>query len=252
MTEIISIISGKGGVGKTTLVSNLAVALTKIKAKVLVIDGNVTGANLGIHLGVPSVYPISLNDVLNKDAFITQAIYRHSSGFNIIPASLNSLGANSAMLKHILYDILGDYDFILIDAAAGVNKEMTSAIEASDSCIIITNPELPALSNALLAKKVANTHNIPIKGVVINKTTNDKYEVQIKDITEFLELPIIGTINDHRKVRESIAIGKPILEHKPHNSSSYSIRCISHKITGLDAPKRTVMDSMKGFLDDMR
>ena len=78
MTEIISIISGKGGVGKTTLVSNLAVSLTKTNAKVLVIDGNVTGANLGIHLGVPSVYPVSLNDVLNKNAFITQAIYRHS------------------------------------------------------------------------------------------------------------------------------------------------------------------------------
>ncbi|MCK5594294.1 MAG: cell division ATPase MinD [Candidatus Aenigmarchaeota archaeon] len=252
MTEIISIISGKGGVGKTTLVSNLAVSLTKTNAKVLVIDGNVTGANLGIHLGVPSVYPVSLNDVLNKNAFITQAIYRHSSGFNIIPASLNSLGANSQALKHMLYDILGNYDFILIDAAAGVNKEMTSAIEASDSCIIITNPELSALSNALLAKKIAEKHNIPIKGVVINKITNDKYEVQTKDITEFLELPIIGTINDHRKVRESIAIGKPIIEHRPRNSSSYSIRCISHKIAGLEEPKRTIIDSMKGFIDDIR
>ncbi|MCK5452598.1 MAG: AAA family ATPase, partial [Candidatus Aenigmarchaeota archaeon] len=91
MTEIISVVSGKGGVGKTTLVSNLAVALTKLGGKVLVIDGNVSGANLGIHLGVPSVYPVSLNDVLHKDAFITQAIYRHASGFNIIPASLNAL-----------------------------------------------------------------------------------------------------------------------------------------------------------------
>ena len=62
----------------------------------------------------------------------------------------------------------------------------------------------------------------------------------------------MGTIKDHRKVRESIAIGKPIIEHKPSNSSSYSIRCISHKIAGLKEPKRTIIDSMKGFIDDIR
>ncbi len=252
MTEIISIVSGKGGVGKTTLVSNLAVALTRLGGKVLVIDGNVSGANLGIHLGVPSMYPVSLNDVLNRDAFITQAIYRHASGFNVIPASLNSLGANSNMLKHMLFDILGDYDHILIDASAGVNKEMRSALEASDSCIIITNPELPALSNALLAKKEAQSLNIPIKGIVINKSTEQKYEVSDKDITDFLELPVIGKVKDHRKVRESIAIGKPILVHKPHNTSSFGIITIAHKISGIETPKRTIIDSLKGFIDDIR
>ncbi|MCK5042449.1 MAG: cell division ATPase MinD [Candidatus Aenigmarchaeota archaeon] len=252
MTEIISVVSGKGGVGKTTLVSNLAVALTKLGGKVLVIDGNVSGANLGIHLGVPSVYPVSLNDVLHKDAFITQAIYRHASGFNIIPASLNALGANSQRLKHVMYDILGDYDAILIDASAGVNKEMKSALEASDSCIIITNPELPALSNALLAKKEAQKLNIPIKGIVINKSTGQKYEVNDKDVIDFLELPVLGKIKDHRKVRESIAIGKPILEHRPHNTSSYGIRTIAHKISGIEPPKRTIIDSLKGFIDDIR
>ncbi len=252
MAEIISVVSGKGGVGKTTLVSNLAVALTKINRNVLVIDGNVSGANLGIHLGVPSVYPVSLNDVLHKNAFITQAIYRHASGFNIIPASLSALGANSQRLKHTLYDILGDYDIILIDASAGVNKEMRSALEASDSCIIITNPELPALSNALLAKKEAIKLNIPIKGIVINKSTEQKYEVKDKDIIDFIELPMLGKIKDHRKVKESIAIGKPILEHRPHNTSSHNIREIAHKISGIEPPKRTIIDSLKGFIDDIR
>ena len=252
MTEIISVISGKGGVGKTTLVSNLAVALTKIHRNVLVIDGNVSGANLGIHLGIPHAHPISLNDVLNKDSFITQAIYRHPSGFNIIPASLNALGANSKMLKHTLYDILGHYEFILIDAAAGINTEMESALKASDSCIIITNPELPALSNAILAKKAAQEHKIQIKGVVINKAENNKIDVSDKDIIDFLELPILGKINEHRKVRESIAIGKPIVEHKPLNISSHGIRSIAHKISGEDPPKRTAIDSVKGYIDDIR
>ncbi len=252
MTEILSIISGKGGVGKTTLVSNLAVALTKQDSRVLVIDGNVTGANLSIHLGVPSVYPVSLNDVLNNDAYITQAIYRHSTGFNIIPASLTSLGADSKRLKHMLYDILGDYDYILIDASAGVNKEMKSAIQASDSCIIITNPDLTAISNALLAKKAAIENDIPIKGLIVNKATKEKYTLADKDISEFLELPIIGKIDEHRKVRESIAIGKPIIEHKPHNYSSYGIRRIASSISGTEMPRRGFIESIRGFLDDVR
>ncbi|MEA3230031.1 MAG: AAA family ATPase [archaeon] len=251
MTQIISVISGKGGVGKTTLVSNLAVALTKIKKKVLIIDGNVSGANLSLHLGVSSAYPVCLNDVLNKDAFITQAIYRHASGFNIIPASLTSLGANSKTLKHMLFNILGDYDIILIDAAAGTNKEMRSAIEASDSCIIITNPELPALSNALIAKKIAIDTGIPIRGVIVNKTTDEKFQVNDRDIIDFLELPILEKIKEHKKVRESIAVGKPIIDYKPYNKSSYNIRSIAHNIAGIEPPKKTVFDSIKGFIDDL-
>ena len=90
MTRILSVVSGKGGVGKTTLVSNISASLVKAGKNVLVIDGNVTGSNLHIHLGIEATdNMITLNDVLEDKAFITQAIYRHPLGFSIIPASLS-------------------------------------------------------------------------------------------------------------------------------------------------------------------
>src|SRR4030042_2598470 len=88
MTRIITIASGKGGVGKTTLVSNLAAALAGFKKSVIAVDGNLTTANLGIHLGIP-LYPVTLQDVLNGKARLKDALYYHDSGFRVLPADVS-------------------------------------------------------------------------------------------------------------------------------------------------------------------
>ncbi|MBW6451406.1 MAG: P-loop NTPase [DPANN group archaeon] len=248
MTEIISIVSGKGGVGKTTLVSNLAISLTDMKQNVLVIDGNVTGANLGLHLGVPIVVPISLNDVFDGNAIITQAIYKNASGFSIIPASLTSLNTDLSQLKFVIFNLLGNYDYILIDAAAGADDEVRAAIQASDKSIIITNPELPAVTNATLVKKFVIDNGKEVIGVVINRKRNEKYELKNEDIEKFLELPIIGNIQEYSKVRESIAFGIPIVKHKPYSEPTNSIKNIARIMLNEEPVNRDLITRFKGFI----
>lgn len=82
MTRIISVLSGKGGVGKTTLVSNLGASLVKRGKNVIIIDGNVTAPNLSLHLGIP-FYPITLHDVLKNKVPIESAIFHHESGLKL-------------------------------------------------------------------------------------------------------------------------------------------------------------------------
>ena len=86
MEKIIGIVSGKGGVGKTTFTANIGAALAGMDQKVLVIDGNLSGANLGLHLGLSNFYPFSLNNVLRGEVSLNHAIYKHPLGFDIIPA----------------------------------------------------------------------------------------------------------------------------------------------------------------------
>jgi len=82
MTRIIGVVSGKGGVGKTTLVSNLGASLAKEGYNVAIVDANLTGANLGLHYGLIS-YPISVHDVMKKNASLSDAVYKHPSGVDI-------------------------------------------------------------------------------------------------------------------------------------------------------------------------
>jgi len=88
MAKIYAIISGKGGVGKTTTTINLGISLNLLGEDVIIIDANLTTPNIGIHLGAPIV-PTTINRVLNNQAKLEDAIYEHESGTKIMPASLS-------------------------------------------------------------------------------------------------------------------------------------------------------------------
>ena len=88
MSKLIVITSGKGGVGKTTTAINLAAAINYFKKDVLIIDGNLTTPNVGLHLGSPEV-PVNLNHVLLEKADPIEAVYEHESGIKIVPSSLS-------------------------------------------------------------------------------------------------------------------------------------------------------------------
>lgn len=253
MTRIISVISGKGGVGKTTLVSNLGASLAKKGKNVTVIDGNVTGANLGMHLGLPSAdcYPISLNEVLRNDAFITQAMYRHPAGFSVIPAYLDEISLDYGGLKKCIKPLIGANDFILIDSAAGTDKEVEAAVESSDAVIIVTNPEHPAVANAVAAKKLAERKGKEVLGLVINKVMREGHELTEASIESMTEMPVLATLHDHRKVREAIAHRTPLVIHAPKNRTSKAIVQLASYLCGEEPQKQglaAVQDQIMAFL----
>ena len=230
VSRVISVISGKGGVGKTTLVSNLAVALSRMGRKVTVIDANITGANLSVHLGLVQ-YDKSINDVLGNDSDISDVIYTHPSGFNVVPASLNRLDGDMSRLKGIISHFVGVDDYIIIDAAAGVEGEVRSAVECSDSVILVTTPEITAISNVALASELCAEMSKNILGVVVNQVHGDSFEVKPEQIGTFLGTPVIAKIDDHKHVRESVAVGVPVVGYSPKCQPSKAIFGLAEKIT---------------------
>ncbi|MBI4174544.1 MAG: AAA family ATPase, partial [Candidatus Aenigmarchaeota archaeon] len=125
MTRIIAVVSGKGGVGKTTMVANIGTALSKMGKNVIILDANLTTPSLGMHMGVP-LYPVTLHDVLKGRANIKDAVYKHESGVKIVPAGISlrdMRGVDSKDLPNALLDLLGSAEIILLDAAAGLGRE---------------------------------------------------------------------------------------------------------------------------------
>jgi septum site-determining protein MinD len=249
MTRVISVVSGKGGVGKTTMTSNIGVALSQHGEDVVIIDGNFSGANIAQHFGM-GFQDVSLNDVLEGDAYITQAVSKHPEGVSVLPASILDFDSDAENLKHSLIDFLGDKDFILIDAAAGIGEEVEAAVEASDEVLLVSKPELPALTNALGAKKLADQMDRDVIGLVLNEVREEDHEVQHEDIRELVGEEIVGKVPDHKHVREAIALRNPVVSYKPDSRASHAIEDVAYRIRGEEPPERGVTTKLKYRVDE--
>ena len=232
MTRIIGIISGKGGVGKTTTVSNLGTALVDMGKKVIILDANVTTPNLSLHLRIP-FYPITLHDVIKRKAPIEKAIYEHISGLKIIPASLAASEIEDIDMdkfESILWSLLGKADIIIVDSAAGLGREAIAAIEASDEIIIVTNPEIPAITDALKTIKVAERKGTKVLGAVVNRCRAHRHEMSLKDIKHMLEVPILAIIPEDSNVPKSISKKIPLVSLNPNSQAAVEFRRLAEEI----------------------
>lgn len=233
MARIICVASAKGGVGKTTVVSNLATALSEMNHSVVAIDGNTTTSNLGIHLGMP-LYPSTIQDVMRGKAKMKEAMYYHPHGFRVIPAGISLsdvLVPKSKDFMDIFYNIK-DADFILIDSAAGLGREANETLKASDEMIVVTNPEMPALTDALKLINMAKRYNIANAGVIVNKVKRERHEVSLDEIEKFLGAKVIGYIDDHKDVRESISKENPVVKYKPGSVPARQFKSVASHLAG--------------------
>jgi septum site-determining protein MinD len=235
MSKLITITSGKGGVGKTTSAINLAAALNFFGKDVVLLDANLTTPNVGLHLGAPIV-PVNLNHVLSGKASIVDAIYEHESGTKVIPSSLSvkDLGnINSSKLKDVGKKLKKMVDYIIYDSAAGLGDEAIAAIEPSDELIIVTNPEIPAVTDALKTSKVIEQMGKKIRGVIVTRVRGSKHEMPIENIEEMLELPIIGVIPEDSNMQEALVLKDALIHTHPNSKASRAYKKIAASIAGI-------------------
>jgi len=232
MGKLIVISSGKGGVGKTTTSVNLATALAKQGKNVILVDGNLTTPNIGLHLGLTK-FPATLNDVLKGDVALNDAVYIHPLGFKLLPGSLSIRSfseINSRKLKSLFADLREMCDFVIVDSAAGLGNESISILKNADEIIIVTNPELPAVTDAFKIVTLAKEIGIPVKGIVLNKVRKDNFDLGFRAIESLLETPITNIIEDDRNMRQALYVKKPIIHIKPKSNSAKQYHNLARKV----------------------
>lgn len=236
MAEVISIISGKGGVGKTFFSINLATALSKFNKKVLLVDSNITSPNISIILKIKDTRK-TLHDLLRFNANIDDVITKTNFGFDLIPGSPkieDLLDINLERLD-LISKVRKNYDYIILDSSAGLGKETYITIKLSDSTIVVTNPEKPSLLDALRAIKISESLGIPVKGVILNRY---KEKLDLSKIEIILGKQILGIIREDDNVQKSINIGIPLLYYDPKSPASIDIINIAKKILGIEEIKK--------------
>lgn len=236
MAKIYAVISGKGGAGKTTTTINLGTSLNSLGEDVIIVDGNLTTPNIGIHLGAPIV-PVTINHVLNDQAELEEAIYEHESGTKIIPASLSlkeSERINYKKFSDVARRLKRIGSHVLIDSAAGLGEEAKAIMTAADEIIIVTNPEMSAVTDALKTIKLAEEMNKPVVGVIITRYQGKRIDMSISNIKDMLEVPILGIIPEDESIRESQVMKNSVIYTHPKSPSARNYIKTSKRMLGED------------------
>ncbi len=161
-SRVIAFTSGKGGVGKTNIVANVAYLLSTIGKKVIVFDADLGLANIDILLGLKPKH--TLIDVIKKGKKMKDIMLKVNDNFHVIPAGsgveemANISEPAFSKIKNDLQEIIKDTDILLIDTGAGISKKVTSFIKSSEEVVVVTTPEPTSMADAYAVIKIASSN----------------------------------------------------------------------------------------------
>ncbi len=231
MGKVIGIISLKGGVGKTSTVTALGDAMSSFDKRVLLVDGNLSAPNLGLHLDV--IDPeITLHHVLKGDANPRDAVYKLDN-FDIIPSSLyNRSQVNPLKLKDKLKGLKRRYDVIIIDSPPSMNEETMGVMNASDDIFIVITPDYPTMGTTLKTIKIIKQRGAPLTGLIINKVHKKNFELSTKDIERTTEVPVMAVLPYDINVLKAQSKFKTHTKYNPKSEASDEIKRLAATLLG--------------------
>ena len=247
--KVISITSGKGGVGKTHTTVNLGLALVKQGKRVLILDADLGLANVNILLGFKP--GATINDLISGEAKLKDVIVNHPSGLDIIPASsgvtdLLDLDEEQRMvLLEAVEEFGSQYDYLLIDTAAGIGQTVMYFNVAAEEVLVVIGPEPTSITDAYALIKVLSTqHGVREFSVVVNRAPvgSDGRAVfaQLSAVTSrFLQVSLNyrGPIAEDSSVVEAVVKQKPYLDLFPSAKCSRDISKLAEKISSDQGPR---------------
>jgi flagellar biosynthesis protein FlhG len=233
--RVISVSSGKGGVGKTNVVANLAFAFTQLQKKVLVLDADLGLANIDVLLGLTSRY--TMEHLLKREKRIFDILIKGPGGMSIMPASsgvLELVELNESQKIFLLneLDLLAEtVDILLIDTAAGISANVLYFNLAAEESIVISTPEPTSITNAnTLIKVLATKYKKENFTILINSAHNSQEAKEVyKKISLFvdrflgsLSIDYLGFIPFDEKLPDAVKHQRTVLELYPEAISSRS------------------------------
>lgn len=246
----ILICSAKGGVGKTISAINLGVVLNKLGKDVILVDCNFTTPNIGLYYGIARVER-TIHDVLNKKGNINNAIYLHKSGMKIIPGSISVESLRKVkpeFLKQKLEKLHAD--FIILDSSAGLGREALASLDACSEVLVLVNPEMPSVADALKLIKIAEELKKEIIGVVVCRKRG-KLEMRMDAIENLINYPIIGVIPEDEHVKKALVREDSVFSLYPESDAGKAYNKLAHYLLGEfyeEEKKRSLIDDFLEIL----
>ena len=239
------ITSGKGGVGKTTITSNLGTALALREKKVCVVDADIGLRNLDVVMGLENRVVYDLVHVIEGVCKLKQALIKHkkAEGLFLLPASQtrNKDSINPDQMRWLITKLKEEehFDYVLVDCPAGIEHGFRNAIAGADEAIIVTTPEISAIRDADRIIGLLQAAEMYDPKLIINRLSLDMVKkgnmMDKEDIIDILAIDLLGVIPEDDKIIISTNEGNPIV-FVDDSKSSAAFKRIARRIEGETVP----------------
>lgn len=249
---VLSVTSGKGGVGKTNVSVNLATALSRMGKRVVLVDADLGLANVDVILGLTPQKNIF--HLFHEGAALKDILYPTPYGFSILPASsgmsemLSLTTGQKLELLEAMGELEDELDYLIVDTGAGINDNVLYFNLASQERLVMLTPEPTSLTDAYALIKVLKlTHGVEHFKVCVNMAPDQKSAREIfsclyQACDRFLSgvsLDLAGVIPRDNSVRRAVVAQKPVLELEPESGISKSINQLATTISQWEVPQQT-------------
>ena len=241
MGELIAVLSGKGGTGKTSLCAAIATALAQMGEKVLCIDCDVGLRNLDISLGMSDSSALSFVEMYQGGYQLSQAAVHPAYPtlfFLTAPINLRPDQVDKQAFSDLLRQARREFSFVFLDAPAGVDAGFQLCATYADRIILVTNPQPSAIRDAARTGQILDIMKKDQVRILVNRVSKSMLDITKKTIDDVMDesgLPLLGVVPEDENVILSAAFEKPLLKMTRKGAAAACVR-IAKRIQGLPVP----------------
>ncbi|HEY1410242.1 MAG TPA: septum site-determining protein MinD [Promineifilum sp.] len=261
--QVLTVTSGKGGVGKTTVTANLASALAMLGKRVTAIDADIGLRNLDVVMGLENRIVYDLVDVVEGRCRLRQAMIKdkRQPELYLIPAAQtrdkNAVSPSDMVL--ICDQLREEMDYVVIDSPAGIERGFRNAVAPADKVLIVTNPEVSAVRDA---DRIIGLIEAEEKGpgqLIINRVKPEMVSrgdmLSVADVLDVLAVELLGVIPEDERILVASNQGLPLVMHGVNGmSAGAAFRNVARRLEGEEVPfvdltqKQTLMSRLRAFM----
>ncbi len=243
MGEVIVITSGKGGVGKTTTTANIGTALAMEGKQVVLVDADIGLRNLDVVMGLENRIVYDLVDVVEGTCRLKQALIKDKrfNGLFLLPAAQtkDKTAISPKQMQELSKELKEQFDYVLIDCPAGIERGFKNAIAGADKAIIVTIPEVSAVRDADRIIGLLSSSGLSDPMLIINRLKIDMVKrgdmMDIDDTIDILGIDLLGVVPDDEQIVISTNRGEPVVSEE-NTMAGQAFRNIAKRLLGQDVP----------------
>ncbi len=253
--RVITVFSPKGGVGKTTMTVNLALALGRTRAAVCVVDLDLAFGDVAITLQmIPDHTIAEAGEASDQDldySLLQTLLTKHMSGITILAAPTHPEGRDlvtASIARRVIQTLRRHFDYVVIDTPPGFDDQVLGAFDETDECVIVTTLDVPTIKNTKVALETLDLLRLVPHGrhLILNRA-DEEVGLSLANVEEILGMQVSTSLPSSSAVASATNHGRPIVLSKPDHPVSKAIDELARKLAGTKADVATTTPVKRGL-----